>query len=81
MKLILLLKILFSFLSSEAYAYKIYSYNTNGNRVYKEITPEIAHKNKSRKRYAHIRKPRESWEITPEMRKRKKTLSQFARGQ
>lgn len=69
--------ILFSLILPEACAFKVYSYDSSGNRVYTEITPEIAHKNKSRPRRAFIRQPRKSWEITPAMRTRKRTSSQF----
>ena len=69
--------LLFSLILPEAYAFKSYSYNMNGERVYTEITPEIAHYNKSRPRRAFVRQPRKSWEITPAMRARKRTMSQF----
>ena len=76
MRLIVIL-ILFSLILPEAYAFNEYSYNTNGERVYTEITPEITHYNKSRPRRAFIRQPRKNWEMTPAMRARKRTSSQF----
>ena len=69
--------VLFSLILPEAYAYKAYSYDMNGERVYTEITPEIARKNKSRPRRAYIRQPRANWEMSPAMRSRKRTSSQF----
>lgn len=81
MRFFVLTIILCFILNLEAYAYKKYSYDSNGNRIYTQITPEIAHKNKSRKRHSHIYVPREKRKYRPMGCSRKRTLSQFAKGQ
>ena len=74
---LLLLFIIMNLFLPEVFGFKVYSYNERGERVYKEITPEIAHYNKSRPRRAFIRQPRKNWEISDSMRARKITTSQF----
>ena len=53
-------------------AYKVYYYDSEGNRVYKTIEQKDFAKYKNRPRRAFIRQPRTSWEITDAMRARKK---------
>ena len=62
---------------SPAEAIKRYWYNENGEREYVEITQEEIHRIKSAPRRAFIRQPRVNWDITPAMRARKQTTSQF----
>lgn len=57
------------------FAYKAYWYDENGNRVYKTISQEEISKNKNRPRRAYVRQPRKNWEISPEMRARKRTYN------
>lgn len=58
-------------------AYKVYYYDNNGNRVYHTVTQEEAKMYKNAPRRAFVRQPRKNWEITPRMRARKLTSSQF----
>lgn len=82
MRLVIIITLVLLFIScSDVFAYKKYSYDSNGNRIYTQITPEIAHKNKSRKRHAHVYVPREKRKYRPFTRNKKRTLSQFAKGQ
>lgn len=60
-----------------AEAIKRYWYNEKGERIYETITQEEIHRVKSAPRRSYIRVPRTNWEITPVMRARKKTTSQF----
>ena len=60
------------FLTQEAFAYKAYYYDEEGNRVYQSFNQEDFAKFKKQKRYAFIRQPRLNWEITDEMRARNK---------
>ncbi len=67
--------IVFSLLfSSKVCAYKVFYYDAEGNRVYKTIEQKDFAVNKNRKRRAYVRTPRTNWEITDEMRARKKTF-------
>ena len=77
MKKIILLTLILILNIPYTWAYKIYYYDNNGERVYITVTPEMAKKNKSRPRRAYIRKPRTNWEITDSMRSRKMTISQY----
>lgn len=61
----------------QAHAFKVYSYNSEGDRVYKTIEQKDFAKYKNAPRRSFIRKPRTNWEITPQMRARKQTSSQF----
>lgn len=61
--------------SQSVFAYKVFSYNDKGERVYRTIEQKDFKKNKNRPRRAYIRPPRKSWEITDKMRARKKTTS------
>lgn len=63
--------------ASPAEAIKRYWYNEKGERVYESITQEEIHRIKSAPRRSYIRVPRSNWEITPAMRARKQTTSQF----
>ena len=62
---------------SSAEAYKVYSYNERGERVYKTIEQKDFAKYKNAPRKAFIRHPRKNWEITDRMRARKMTSSQY----
>ena len=64
--------ILLIFISQNAFAYKVYHYDSNGNRVYRTIEQKDFAKYKNAPRRAYIRTPRTNWEITPQMRARKK---------
>ena len=68
----LLLFLLIMIFSSEVFAYKVYSYDSEGNRVYKTIEQKDFAKYKNAPRRAFVRTPRTSWEITDVMRARKK---------
>lgn len=59
--------------SKQVFAYKVYYYDEQGERVYKTIEQKDFAKYKNAPRRAHIRKPRINWEITDKMRARKKT--------
>ena len=63
--------------ASPVEAIKRYWYNENGERVYESITQEDIRRVKNAPRRSYIRVPRTNWEITPAMRARKKTTSQF----
>lgn len=53
MKRFLLILFVLAMLCDSAYAYKIYSYDGHGNRIYYRVDPSQYAVNKSRK-YAHI---------------------------
>lgn len=57
--------------SSKVFAYKVYYYDTEGNRVYRTIEQKDFAKYKNRKRRSYVRTPRTNWEITDAMRARK----------
>ena len=54
------------------FAYKVYYYDAEGNRVYRTIEQKDFAYYKNAPRRAFIRQPRAKWEITDEMRARKK---------
>ena len=58
-------------------AYKVYSYDSNGNRVYRTVEQKDFAKYKNAPRRSYIRKPRTNWEITDSMRARKRTSSEY----
>ena len=58
-------------------AYKVFSYNENGERVYRTIPQEDFAKYKKYSQYAFVYRPRTNWEITDSMRARKMTTSQY----
>jgi hypothetical protein len=58
-------------------AYKVYSYDSNGNRVYHSVEQKDFAKYKNAPRRSYIRRPRTNWEITDLMRERKRTSSDF----
>ena len=64
-------------LISPAEAYKVYSYDSNGNRVYRTVEQKDFAKYKNAPRRSYIRRPRTNWEITDSMRARKKTSSEY----
>ncbi len=70
----IVLLILFSM--QKAYAYKVFYYDSDGNRVYKTIEQKDFAKYKNTPRRSYVRKPRTNWEITDTMRARKHTSSQ-----
>lgn len=72
---VLIIILVIIFFSEPIFAYKVYSYDSEGNRVYKTVTQEEITKNKNRARRAYIRTPRTNWEITNEMRARKKPFN------
>lgn len=75
-RLVLILLIL-SFISP-VYAYKVFSYDENGNRVYRTIEQKDFAKYKNRKKRAYVRTPRTNWEVTDQMRARnKRTYSYY----
>lgn len=61
----------------QASAYKVFYYDMQGNRVYKTIEQKDFAKYKNAPRRSYIRKPRTNWEITDQMRARKRTSSQM----
>ena len=76
MRSFILIALIFSFVPSVE-AYKVYSYDSNGNRVYRTVEQKDFAKYKNAPRRSYIRKPRTNWEITDSMRARKRTSSQF----
>ena len=52
-------------------AYKVYYYDTEGNRIYKTVEQKDFARYKNAKRRAFVRTPRTNWEITDSMRARK----------
>ncbi len=72
--LILLVLIVYA---QTAEAYKVYSYNENGERVYRTVEQKDFAKYKNAPRRAFVRYPRKNWEITEGMRARKMTSSQY----
>ena len=72
-----LLVFLILLFASPAEAYKVYSYDENGNRVYRTIEQKDFAKYKYAPKRAFVRRPRTNWEITPQMRARKLTSSQY----
>ena len=66
-----------SFLIQPADAYKEFSYNENGERVYRTISQEDFAKYKKFRKRTFVYHPRTNWEITDSMRARKMTISQY----
>ena len=61
-----------------SYAFKVFYYDNNGNRVYKMITQDDIKKNKNRPKRTFTRKTKRNWEITDRMRaNNKKTISDY----
>ena len=58
-------------------AYKVFSYDSNGNRIYRTVEQKDFAKYKNAHKRSYVRKPRVSWEITDAMRERKMTTSDF----
>ena len=58
-------------------AYKVYWYDSNGNRVYRTIEQKEFSRYKNAPRRSFVRCPRTNWEISERMRARKMTSSQF----
>ena len=58
----------------EAFAYKVYYYDSQGKRIYRTVEQKDFAKYKNRKRRAYVRVPRTNWEITDAMRARKRTF-------
>lgn len=71
LKLRLLVLVICLTLGQNAYAYKVYHYDQDGNRVYRTIEQKDFAKYKNAPRRAFVRTPRTNWEITPQMRARK----------
>ena len=59
----------------EVNAYKTFSYDSNGNRVYTTIEQKDFAKYKNLPRRSYVRQPRVNWEINDNMRARKRTTS------
>ena len=75
---ILLLLMIIILNTNLALAFRVYHYNQEGERVYRTITEEDIKRNKKVPRRTFIRLPKKpNWEITDEMRARKKTTSDF----
>ena len=70
---LLLICIFLIFSSSKAMAYKVFYYNAEGERVYQTIAQKDFSKYKKAPKRAFVRQPRKNWEITDQMRARKKT--------
>ena len=64
-------------LTSPVEAYKVYSYDSNGNRIYRTVEQKDFARYKNAPKRSYVRKPRVSWEITDAMRARKMTSSDF----
>ena len=73
--LILILSLLI--LTPQAFAYKVYWYDANGNRVYRTVEQKDFAKYKNAPRRSYVRVPRTNWEISDAMRARKMTSSQM----
>lgn len=63
--------------SQQSFAYKVFYYDSNGNRVYKTIEQKDFAKYKNAPKRSFVRQPRTNWEITDRMRARKMTISQY----
>ena len=72
MRKVFCLLVLLIFLSNEAFAYKVYYYDSQGKRVYRTVEQKDFAKYKNRKRRSYVRTPRTNWEITDAMRARKR---------
>ena len=59
-------------LVSPVFAYKVFYYDEEGNRIYRTIEQKDFAYYKNAPRRAFIRQPRTNWEITDTMRARKK---------
>ena len=64
-------------LTPQAFAYKVYWYDANGNRVYRTVEQKDFAKYKNAPKRSFVRQPRTNWEITDRMRARKMTISQY----
>ena len=76
MRNFLLVLLIFLFIPT-ADANKVYSYDADGNRVYRTVEQKDFARYKNAPRRSYIRKPRTNWEITEMMRARKRTSSDF----
>ena len=76
MRSFILIAVIF-LLVSPAEAYKVFYYDSNGNRVYRTVEQKEFAYYKNAPRRSYIRRPRVNWEITDAMRARKKTSSQY----
>ena len=76
-KIILMLLLINFFMPAEVFAYKVYWYDSAGNRVYKTIEQKDFARYKNAPKRSYVRKPRTNWEMSPAMRSRKRTSSQF----
>ncbi|MBQ7882569.1 MAG: hypothetical protein IJ312_07665 [Treponema sp.] len=77
MKKLIIVLVVYLLFVSKSYAYKVYSYDNNGNRVYRTIEQKDFARYKNAPRRTFVRTPRTNWEITDRMRARKLTSSQF----
>lgn len=65
------LLVIWLFLTSQASAYKVFYYDSEGNRIYRTVEQKDFAKYKNAKRRSFVRVPRTNWEITDAMRARK----------
>lgn len=64
-------------ISPSVFAYKVFSYDENGNRVYYRVERKDYAYRKNQPRRAYRRVPRKNWEITESMRANKHTFSYY----
>ena len=69
--------VLILILGEKSFAYKVYSFDSNGNKVYTTVEREDYARFKNAPKRAFQRVPRTNWEITDEMRARKKLSSEY----
>ena len=62
---------------TQVFAYKTFSYDQDGNRVYKTVEQKDFSKYKNKKRRAYVRTPRTNWEVTDSMRVKKRTYNEL----
>lgn len=77
MRIFLHLTICLLMFSQPVFAYKSYTYDSDGNRVYKTIEQKDFARYKNIPRRAYVRTPRTNWEITDSMRENKHTYSYY----
>ena len=72
MRKVFCLLVIWLFLSSDASAYKVFYYDSEGNRIYRTVEQKDFAKYKQAPRRSYVRMPRTNWEITDAMRARKR---------
>lgn len=77
MKKLIIMFVILTLVVPESYAYKVYWYDSNGNRVYKTIEQKDFARYKNMPRRSYVRQPRTNWEYSGKRLNLKMTTSQY----